>query len=220
MSKKLSILGFLVLVIGIAFTFNVQSFIETHKKVESKEFAKPEICLGSAVVLYHKTMNALFNYKLELITSGDPKKYVDTLPEIDEQTGQRKKCEANNITTYCVAQEALENYEALLKALKVHQERINDITASDNKVNPTIGQELGVYAQRQQFIKQESENAKKTLDLALATYHEFRTAYPLHKKFQKTLSLLEKYRDAMANFRRTVNWYQYKFIDVTTTQCS
>ena len=213
MKTKILILLSLIIVIGLSILMRDLPFSFTSAKDE--DFARPEICLGSAIALYHKSLNDLFNSKVDLLTSGKPKTFVDVLPEVDINTGLRKPCQSNNVTTFCVARKSLEKYEAFLKIMKHHQDRVSD------GVSVTISlDEAGVaYANRQKLIGVEIENARKTLDTSLAMYHEFRAAYPIHKKFEKTFSLLEKYRDGVANIRRLMRLYQFKFIDVTTTKC-
>ncbi|MBU2523990.1 hypothetical protein KKG71_02240 [Patescibacteria group bacterium] len=216
MRKKLIILLSLIILIGVGIL--LRDLPTNFIYASDEDFAKPELCLGTAIGLYHKSLNDLFNNRIDLITSGKPNTFIDKLPEIDSKTGKRKPCESNNVTTYCVAHESLKKYEAFLKVMKIHQDRVSDVVAN---VKPavTIEQELEAYAKRQQLITREIKNAKNALDLSLATYHEFRSAYPMHKKFETTLSLLEKYRDNMGALRNIINMYQYKFIDVTTTKC-
>lgn len=215
--KKNKFIFLLVLLIVIAIG-TLQRLPTQFAEAAREDFTRPELCLGQALLGYHRTMNDMFNEKIDLLTSGKPRTFVDKLPEIDLNTGRRKECEVNNITTFCVAREAVNYYESLLTILKVHQERVSDAASGAIKT-ATIDQELNALTGRAELIKREVENAKNAMDLALATYHEFRMAYPLHKKFEETYVSLEKFRDKMAEMRRLVSLYRYKFVDVTTTAC-
>lgn len=212
---KLTILFLLLILIGLGYW---RSLATPSGLAAPEDFTRPELCLGQAIVQYHQTLNDLFNGKIDLLTSGKPETFVDKLPEIDLKTGQRRECESNNVTTFCLARQAVNHYQSFLQVLSFQQERIADVAVSAGG-SSTLDQELTALRSRSELIAKEVANAKNSLDLALATYHEFRLAYPLHKKFEQTYGALEKFRDKMAEMRRLVNLYRYKFTDVTTTSC-
>lgn len=215
--RKTKIIILLLILISLALAwFNNLPQNQTQAAIE--DFTRPDLCLGQAILEYHRSMNNLFNYKISLLTSGKTNTFIDTLPEVDTTTGKRKQCEKNNVTTYCLAQESTILYEAFLNVMKIHQERVTDVAAGAVKT-PTIDQELVLLKNRSEIIATEIINSKNSLDLALATYQEFRLAYPLHKKFQQTYTELEKFRDKMGQMRQLVSLYRYKFVDVTTTSC-
>lgn len=212
---KLTILLLLLILISLGYW---RSLTTPSSLAAPEDFTRPELCLGQAIVQYHQTLNDLFNSKIDLLTSGKPEAFVDKLPELDLKTGQRRECESNNVTTFCLARQAVNHYQSFLQVMSFQQERISDAGAAASG-SSTLDQELVALISRSELITKEVTNAKNSLDLALATYHEFRLAYPLHKKFEQTYGALEKFRDKMGEMRRLVNLYRYKFVDVTTTSC-
>ena len=167
--------------------------------------------LQEAVIQYHTTMNELFNKSLKLMLSGKG----DLKPPADEV------CPENNVSTYCVAARAVQEYEGFRIALKTHTQYISD-KLSEEQTTQYISTEqaLSVLNQRHDLVNSQLDIAKKVLDVTLATYNEAQVLYPLHKEYGQLIKDLEKYRDALAGFRKEVELYPRTFHNVMTTQCT
>jgi hypothetical protein len=58
------------------------------------------------------------------------------------------------------------------------------------------------------------------LEVTRATYHDAQLLSPLHKQNGQLITDLEKYRNALAAFRKEVELYPRTFHNVMTTQCT
>jgi hypothetical protein len=87
----------------------------TDEKIVQK-YDRDHATLQEAVIQYHTNMNTLFNKSLKLMLSGKG----DLKPPEDDV------CPENNVSTYCVAARAVQEYEGFRIALKTHSGYTND----------------------------------------------------------------------------------------------
>lgn len=165
-----------------------------------------------AITAYHSKLNDLMNHKIEILVSCDPSKPEDCKQSMPEAG---KKCEADNISTYCLAEEMVEEYIDFKSGLEDHA--IYALDANDSEMVLT---NISVKANaRSRMITLEQENAIKILDTALAAYNELQIALPMHNSYLETISILKDYDSALIDFRDEVAEWESDFIDVSTTDC-
>lgn len=199
---------------------------------------------------YHEVINCFFNKRIKMLaekmlktgeenerlTAEDLEKIHKLLspgePIFDENGQQvgRKKCQGEgediNLSTYCLAQAATEEYFEFRQAM-LEARRLAQIEAAQKKFEPgektDISQlshsllSLGAALNR---IDREIEISRTALDQALSAYNELQMALPLHRKYLETIEVLEEYRDKVSDIRRETDLYPVTFLDVTTTQCT
>lgn len=214
---------------------------------------------------YHEMINCLFNMRIQKmvktilqrirLTEKDLKEIFVALspPEFilneEKQAVGRKPClnkgDGMNISTYCLAQAATEEYMQFRAAMqKARQKEKADAAqqlfkdtgksvdeAPDNFVQQrSLGgaiadifqgekalQDYGATINR---IDDEMKFARTALDQSLAAYSELQMALPLHRKYKEIITTLEEYRDKVRDIRKEVDLYPVTFLDVTTTQCT
>lgn len=195
------------------------------------------------VYIYHKRMNAFFNEKIRLIVKQEKLEDMIKLvspPAMEESPTsppKRAPCGDKNASTYCLSQKGTKEYfdfrEALVTARGEASAKAAENMARTNRSeggakSPLIGaagdllagsKSINAYAATLQKIDREIEIARQALDQSLATYNEFQTALPLHKKYVELLTILGKYRDKISKIRRNVDQYPDTFLNVTTTSC-
>lgn len=215
----------------------------------TKDLENTEDAVDELVETYHETVNDLFNRKIkamaELAASEKPedmeilfKSLSPPKPTFDEnqQITGREPCGEGDISTYCLAQGALKEYFAfrlaMMKARNVTQEKVmarqavKKVTeAGDGEVVVIGGKQTLEESTKDQGdilgrIDREIDISRKTLDRALATYSEMQMALPLHHKYKKVITALEKYRSQLGKLRRTIDLYPVIFFNITTTKCT
>lgn len=206
MKQKLTIkLGFVAALAILVFMSGVWmsgTFAATSNPYE-KEGAKYEEVRD----LYHKRVNDVFNKKLALMKQGDKGSGTAEIPKGDN-------CSENNYSTFCLAlatAKEYENYIIGLDKLKL----VVDVP-EDRSI---AGTSMGVIGKRAE-IENEKVRAKKTLDVALATYNELAGLYQQHLEYEKMIKNLTKYNKKVTEFRKEVEELPPKFIDATTAECT
>jgi len=169
---------------------------------------------------YHAVMNDYFNDKITLLlaTKTDDPNYSP--PEEDQPCGDE------NVSTYCVAMGALDRYDAYVATLDSVMGHFGP-TDGDIKIlmpgglvgdlNPA--QLLGLTSSRNASIVNEKKYALDLMDMAIGAYNEFRTAYPMHLKYDDVIVELTKYREALEEVRVDIAKMPPKFRDSTSSSC-
>jgi len=174
---------------------------------ESKYSTKYYSNVYDAVVAYHSKMNDLMNSKIEILVSGTPN---------DSQMNSDGVCSSENVSTYCLAEEMVDEYIEFRAGLEDHAIYATDAGDTDTMVLSTVSTKAKA---RGQLITLEQENAIKIMDMALAAYNELQIALPLHNSYKQTIEDLENYNSALGEFRTEVTEWENDFIDVSTTDC-
>lgn len=186
-----------------------------------------DLALANVSNQYHGEMNDYFNLKMErlneLIDDMDfehedflPPSQVavpnlnpveDELPEIVE------KCGEDNVSTYCVSMGALDLYLRYVNALNRLKGTLVEGTGD------SVSDLYQATQNRYVVINREIEEARRVLETTVATYNEYRLAYPMHKKYQEIADNLVLYRSALNEINRElINW-PVEFVDATTHKC-
>ncbi|MBT3704301.1 hypothetical protein HOG17_00810 [Candidatus Peregrinibacteria bacterium] len=189
---------------------------------DSYKFESPKLGFGLVKYTYHIEMSMYFNEKIEKMLAmklDDP----NQLPPTGEE------CPPNNISTYCVAMGALDRYMAYLDTL----DRVKALFGPfDLETEPTlmkyltlgltglgetsISQVLGLSSLLNDAVAREKDSAYAVMDATIAAYNELRVAYPMHKKYEETIDLLYKYRNAVRWVRRDAMRLPTKYVDATS----
>lgn len=188
---------------------------------------------------YHRDMNELFNERSKKMahtltakeTATDPAKLEALFapPPLIKKDGLvigREPCK-ENLSTYCLAQDALEKYFFFQEVMSAAKDRAKQrippnfetIGGANFEKVPASRKVLGYGATLEQ-IDRELEIAKQTMDQALSAYNEMQMAYPLHRKYIQLIGSLEKYRNNISKLRQKIEQLPPTFLDVTTTACT
>jgi hypothetical protein len=140
--------------------------------------------------------------------------------------------EQDNLSTYCVAMDATQEYFKLRQALNFLKTQMMTNVIQKMKTSDGQAPKEGAATFRQAIESADEYNAdfsemdneialaRDVLDSALGAYNELQQALPLHFKYMDTITALEEYRDAIADVRREIDFYPMIFKDVTTNQCT
>jgi len=168
---------------------------------------------------YHDTMNDYFNDKIELFLETELSS-PDQIPPPDG------KCYEENVSTYCVAMEAVDIFTAYMNTLDDVTSPILSINRDVSMQYPgmgdpfaTLGDTFSMAASIDNAIDAERVEAEKVMDMTIAAYNEFRLAYPMHKKYEDLISLLYKYRDMLEDVTKKTMDFPDEFIDATSKSC-
>lgn len=221
-----------------------------------------ETNLNKMVRKYHENINCMFNKRIEKLvwnlldmTSEGKKIKGEELtklisppgfivdPQTKKPTAFREPCKGEggdvNLSTYCLAQDAVKEYfefkDALEEAKKYEKDRAIELfqTKSGTSVNnapntitdATVDFTTGIKALQESGksinqIDLEADIARQALDQTLAAYNELQMALPLHRKYREVITALEKFRDGIAKVRDQIELYPSTFKDVTTSACT
>lgn len=199
-----------------------KSYSAAHLAKVQQQFLDPKASLEDLSVLYHGTVNDIFNDYIDVFTKIDPKK--DDQKNIAKPPKDDAECLATgtgmNVSTYCLYLRIDGLYQSYEDTLRRRQNtaftEIQDILKGNN--SQTVSSNL--YEARRNWISREFSSAKKALDGGLKAYSELLTQYPLHVEYEKTIKLLVKYYDHLTDIRKKVDTYPARFQDVTTQDCN
>ena len=199
-------------------------------RLYADDFRLPNDDYEAVFGAYHDEMSSLFNSKVERLKEitkdgnfmKDPKKKADFLvpADIDQENDQvvviAEKCRAdkrNNVSPLCVSMESLAIYMDYVRILEASK---GELAAREGATINSVLQGIGA---KNSAIRKEVENARRVLENTLAVYNEFLHAYPMHIRYQEIIKQLLKYKLALKDIRKEVQFFPAKFIDATTTQC-
>lgn len=190
-------------------------------ETDIQKYSRENVSLRRAITLYHKDMNELFNKNLASLLSKAPDD-EDVLPPPKNDDGTMGKCPATNVSTYCMAMAAVDKYDAFREALLLtHAPFAVDPAESDDEiVYYDVGDATDSQVQRNLLIDAQLELSEQALDVTLAAYQEAYLYYNLHTEYWGLIKDLEKYRDGLADVRKQVENYPFKFHNRTTTDCT
>lgn len=166
---------------------------------------------------YHAQMNKFFDdkfSKLVTMVKKNPNFLSDknfNPPEDSNETNYREKCGTDNISTYCVAMEAMDLYLIYIK-------HIEDMYSSVENAR-SIQLALEMTSQRNMDIQAEAMNARLVMEATVKAYDEFRLAYPVHIKFRSIITDLTKYKLLLRDIRGHVALFPEEFVDSTSKDC-
>lgn len=198
-----SIGGFLLLVLP----FQIRSVHLAEAQNSQYEFSKTSIVYFKQVT-YHKEINDFFNKKIAKLRSQE-----GSLKPADG-----KNCK-DNVTTYCVAQEATEMFFQYKEELLAQKDNLTEemAKASGDNFQRRL---VELNSQKVSGIEEELEKAEKTLDMTIQAYNEMQIAYPLHVQYQDMIDNLETYRYQLESIQGLTENFPKVFVNATTTSCT
>lgn len=201
---------------------------------ENPNFREAGLNFSEVFDAYHLEMNNYFNGKIaQLNTLLDQPNFSNKpefkSPKVDPIKDNFEEivlaCE-NNVSTYCVSMGALDKYidyvEVLNQLLTTLARDTSSTTTGDgyfDSLGNTLGYILTTTEQRNERIKKEFDSAKKVMEATIGAYHEYRLAYPLHKRYEKITTELIKYKLALKDIRKRAMEFPIRFIDSSSSQC-
>lgn len=201
-----------------------EDYTDDYKKIVSK---------------YHEETNKLFNEriaKLVQVANDGAKEDLAKLVKFVTPPGLKKNstgdlvprlpCPGDNLSTYCLAQAAADNYlkfrASMIKARDRKKEGVIEDLFSEPALRKNINdarEAANSYEETLNAINAELSLARDSMDQALTAYDELQMALPMHMKYLEMIGALEDYRDKVSKVRREVNSYPGTFLDVSTTSC-
>lgn len=194
-------------------------------------FNKKPMGFDAAFNAYHKEMNKYFNGKIEKLNTlldqpnfwekpdfkAPPLNTDPTKPDFEKI---KEACETN-VSTYCVSMGALDRYIEYVKVLDniVGTLATDYADTSATAFTQTAKNLIRDTQKRNDRLKAEYESARKVMEATVAAYHEYRLAYPMHKRYEDVMKELIKYKLALKDIRKQAMEFPVKFIDASTTKC-
>jgi len=198
-------------------TFSVIIFGYSSVFANEFSFESPSLGFYPVKVLYHTNMNDYFNEKI--------KKFVETDPDDPSQfpPSDPSTCTDENLSTYCVSMGATDRYVAYMKTL----DNVSSTILSKSEETPLapgspqnlVSNILSAATNADSLIKKEREEALAAMDTTINAYNEFRMAYPMHLRYQKIISELNRYRDFLSDMRSKIDTFPAEFSSVTSDSC-
>jgi len=168
--------------------------------------------------VYHRIMNGHFNKRIRALINDEGSKEI---------VNDKKNCEDNNITTFCVASEAFDMFDQYRKELIAELDNVNEeLDLARQSIEEGSlklfyqGPLIGYNTEKKADIENELIKAEKALDLTIKAYNEMQIAYPLHLEYQETINNLEKYRIHLESIESYTESYPKLFVNATTTECT
>lgn len=180
---------------------------------EDLDFRQPDEGILYVETTYHRAMNQYFNEKMErLVTILDGDQFEQN-PDFNPPA-EGEECTENNVSSYCVSMGATDMYVDLLETLD--QMEGNPVQDPEDV---SVSEVLRRTNQRDNEIARVIEESQLVLDATLATYNEFRLAYPMHKQYEQVMTNLINYRKSLEGIRNEVTHFPGKFIDASSSYC-
>lgn len=225
-----------------------KAYDETNIKSVKDQFADKTKKLEDLSVLYHGTVNDIFNAYIDAFTALDPvtqpgaaalQKKKITPPTDKDANGKSLKdkdgkditdggdsqCQATddasmNLSTYCLYLRVNDLYDSYHNMLVARTNNAVQEVINTLKGNASQESSLQLSNAKKNWIAGELASSKKALDSGLQAYSELLTQYPIHTQYQKTINLLVKYYDHLVDVRKKVDTFPKRFLDVTTANCN
>ncbi len=220
------LIGCILLVVIALFYSNILAG-NALKESESYDFLQEEGNVPAMMKAYHSFVNDTFNEQFERLNDAfkdgpneETKKLLKPPKLEDNET-----CNSDNLSTYCLAEKLTQTFSAYSEAMIANTSLFTESgeceSGYEDEDSPATVDEVTQYASsRTTFISQELEHAKQTLDMSLAVYNEFQTAYVMHRKYEEILESLQKYEASLYRIRKDVEKYPMKFVNVSTPNCT
>ncbi len=221
-------ISFLTAILTLIFTYGgytlyAESAISEYGHLEDYlTFKNPVGAFSTVKSDYHDAMNQYFNDKMEKLVElldGDDKFYEKPefkAPSEVDSSSYAKQCGKDNVSTYCVAMGAMDLYIIYVETLN---EMKGYLPTGEVPDDATVEQLFKANKDRDGQIDAEVEEAKIVMEGTVAVYDEFRQAYPMHKKYEKVMKNLIKYKEALKKIRQITAKYPGKFHDASTSEC-
>lgn len=165
-----------------------------------------------ALEFYHDEMNHYFNTKitaLNLLLEEE-----DFFEKEEFKVPEDGVCTEENVSTFCVAEGALQIYLDYALALDIVAGQLATIE-DDDELEDIIER----TTERNEKIVPEYDIAKTAMDSTLAAFNEYRLAYPMHQQYEEVIEDLIKYKLQLKDLRLETDEFPLRFIDSSTTQC-
>lgn len=216
------IISFVSAIITIFFVGGSYVIYAETKKKDYYGFRDTTISLSLLQLGYHGSMNEYFNDKIsmliDIIDKGDnfPNNPDFNTPKDVNASNYAVKCGEKNVSTYCVSMGAMDIYLVYVDTLNKMKGYLPMENLSEN---PTAENILNKKSSRDEEIDKEYSKARTAMEATIATYDEFRMAYPTHKKYVSVLKGMIKYKIALTKIKNQILRFPGKFIDATSAEC-
>lgn len=231
---KISVIGVLLTSLFIIFFSNRSLATNSNTNLlcssitAPNKYAQGDQTTNDAISLYHETVNNRLNKYIEKMIKSQSIASASGETDPNSAYPADGKCTEENYSTYCVSKTLLlgengDGHMDYLKALDCRKSRVFDtLTEEDSYSDSSHNQSYTTLqvSKRIREIENEILISKQTLDVAIATYDELKTAWTMHKRYMNIYKNLIKFRDKMSEIRHQVEKYPSKFIDATTTMCT
>lgn len=172
----------------------------------------------------------------------DPRIFAPELTCLDEKN--RTDCEKNNngwkkrneietkckdnLSSYCVSMVALYRYIDYVEIAKRLSTSLPPIGTTDESMKTWRGLADAIMKQDDDMKKEFGDikvdkwlygDAQKVMKATVTAYDEFKTAYPMHIKYDKIVKDLIKYKQKLKTIRNNVMIFPTKFVDITSITC-
>lgn len=176
-------------------------------------YSRNRVTLEEAILRYHNDMNKLVNNHIEKLFSvtSTKSRYIVAPPE-DKNCSDQK-----NISTFCLAQRAAMLNYTFLQGIETHRSYLKN---KNDNTNASLDALVNQINQRLALINEQVALSQKVMNVAIASYDQLQTFYPLHVQYTDLIKSIESYRDGLADVRREVEKYPGSFHNVTTTECT
>lgn len=163
--------------------------------------------------LYHDEMNDYFNTKISQLNILLEEEDFFEL-EAFKVPVEGVECTEENVSTFCVAEGALQIYLDYTLALDIVSDRLAIVQDDDDLEDILLR-----TAERNEKIVPEYDIARTAMDTTLAAFNEYRLAYPMHKQYKEVIEDLVKYKLQLKDLRWETDEFPQRFIDASSAQC-
>lgn len=187
---------------------------DNEKDVErpGETYAEYSNSLDKEKKAYHKYLNKRFEINIVAISRALQKAKDLSEKDVNEIVGNEQ------FSTWKLASDLVCSYEKYSKYVNYFA-FVHEISQESTVQEQNVRELLQAIDSDVNSWKRELADAKKALDLALATYDHFVIAFPMHLKYRQVIQELILYREQFRLLRELISCLPSKFVNQSTAKC-
>jgi len=168
---------------------------------------------------YHEEMNNYINSQVEKLNKMMETEDFYNNPNFNTplrvtQENFKTLCGSENVSTYCTSMWSMDRY--LKYVSRMDQASTGLVFTSTPE---TLTDALSLIQGSGEEVVQKIDESKEVLRAAMATYNEYRLAYPMHTQYRNIIGNLNRYKLALKDLRNYARLFPVKFVDASTLYC-
>lgn len=182
------------------------------EEVSGSSYTEYSDSLSKERSAYHKYLNKRFEINVSILSY-----LLSRATEVD-QKGVDSILREKSLSTWQLASTLICSYEKYAKYVDYFSNP-NTVPADASEQGKAAAELIKATQDSITDWKKELQDSKKALDIALATYDQYTSAFSLHLKNREVIKELALYREQFGYLRSLMSCLPSKFVNQSTTKC-